>query len=55
MEACSKNHFPVDLHALLAALSEGLLIILMRLHALLLAGIRCELPCHHLGENPEPF
>lgn len=31
------------------------MIILMRLLLLLSAGLCCELPCHHLGEDPEPF
>ena len=34
---------------------RGLLITVMGLCALLSAGICCELPWHHLGENPEPF
>lgn len=39
----------------LCSTTEGLSIIVMRLSALLSAGVCCELPCHHLGENPEPF
>lgn len=51
----AENNFPVDLHALICATIGRLLITVMRLRSLLPTGIRRELPCHHLGENPESF
>ncbi len=49
------NNFQIALHAPVVFTTRGLSIIVMRLSALLSAGICCELPCHHLGEDPEPF